>query len=311
VILIVTNRGDYTADWLVLELERRRAKFVRFNTENYPTHTTIAWKPGGSAYLGDIPLDEVSSVWYRRPIAADPGAWSSPDRARWALGEAREALAGVWRTLDVFWVNHPENNRLASSKPEQLARAVSLGFSIPQTLVTNDSEVARDFVRSMADAAICKPLGDGRLEIEGGGGIFFTSRLDASSLDDLDGLGPEPYLFQELIEKQSDIRVTVVGSEAFAARIESQETESGRVDWRRAGADAVHSVEELPPEVAEKCVQMTRDYGLHFAAIDLVRRPDDGYVFLELNPNGQWAWVEQLTGLPLRARMAELLERNG
>lgn len=54
---------------------------------------------------------------------------------------------------------------------------------------------------------------------------------------------------------------------------------------------------------------MTHSYGLRFAAIDLARRTDGGYTFFELNPNGQWAWVEQMTGLPLRAALAN--ELNG
>jgi glutathione synthase/RimK-type ligase-like ATP-grasp enzyme len=308
VILIVTNRGDHTADWLVLELERRGASFFRFNTEDYPGDMVLLWTPESSTQLGDRRLDEVKSVWYRRPVAADPAIWPDRDRASWALAEAREALLGVWRTTEAFWVNHPDNNRAASSKLEQIKRATALGFEVPRTLVTNDQESALDFLGSVGDSAICKPMKDGRLEFSGREGIFFTSVVDASALEKPESIGPEPYLFQELIKKRFDIRATVIGGEVFSVRIESQETEIGKVDWRRAGIDAGHAIEELPEDVAERCVQLTREYGLRFSAIDLVLQQDGRIVFLELNPNGQWAWVEQLTGLPLRSRMADLLE---
>jgi glutathione synthase/RimK-type ligase-like ATP-grasp enzyme len=66
----------------------------------------------------------------------------------------------------------------------------------------------------------------------------------------------------------------------------------------------------LPADLAERCLELVRAYGLEFAAIDLVRARDGRYVFLEINPNGQWAWLEQVTGLPLRSRLVDLLERR-
>ena len=59
--------------------------------------------------------------------------------------------------------------------------------------------------------------------------------------------------------------------------------------------------------MAEKCLALTRSYGLAFGAIDLARVDDGLYTFFEINPNGQWAWIEQLTGQPLRQAMAGLL----
>ena len=107
--------------------------------------------------------------------------------------------------------------------------------------------------------------------------------------------------------KRYDVRVTVIGDEALAARIDSQADPEARVDWRRADpGKLVHGVEELSADVASRCVELVASYGLNFGAIDLAAT-DDGYVFFEINPNGQWAWLEQTTNLPLRARLADLL----
>jgi glutathione synthase/RimK-type ligase-like ATP-grasp enzyme len=311
VLLIVTERGDLTADWLVLELARRRAPFVRFNTEDYPTAATLTWTPsGGELTLGDTMhgLAEFSAVWYRRPIPPNLPAELSDAQRLWATREASEALLGAWRTLDAVWVNHPDRNRLAESKPEQLKAAQRLGFEVPDTLVTNDRERVREFVANHPQGVVCKPLWDGRVPVqEGDERLFFTTRLDETSVK-VDELGPEPYLFQALVEKRVDVRVTVIGGEAFAAAIDSQRSHETATDWRRSHAAALpHAVEELPDDVAVRCVELARCYGLRFGAIDLARRPDGGYTFFELNPNGQWAWVEQRTGLPLRARLADLL----
>jgi glutathione synthase/RimK-type ligase-like ATP-grasp enzyme len=155
---------------------------------------------------------------------------------------------------------------------------------------------------------IIKALDRGLVNTEAGERHYFTSSLDEAAIEDLTDIGPEPLYLQELIPKAHDVRVTVIGDSAYAARIESQNLAQAEIDWRRGPPGSVpHSAESLPKEVARLCVQLTQAYGLSFAAIDLVCRPQGDYVFLELNPNGQWAWVEQLTGLPLRARLADLL----
>jgi glutathione synthase/RimK-type ligase-like ATP-grasp enzyme len=55
---------------------------------------------------------------------------------------------------------------------------------------------------------------------------------------------------------------------------------------------------------------MTRALGLKFSAIDLVVDVHGDVWFLELNPNGQWGFVELATGQPIGAAMAALLERD-
>jgi hypothetical protein len=311
VLLIVTQRGDLTADWLIRELEQRDAGFVRFNTEDYPSSVSVVWRPAGAALRireRDLPLDEVGAVWYRRPAPPRLPAAYEPEAAGWAARESAEALMGVWRTLDALWVNHPDRNRLAESKLEQLQTAEVIGFDTPPTLVTNDSDALATFVEAHAvPGVVCKPIWRGRLARGGREQLFFTSRLDPSTVQATE-VGPEPYLFQEHVPKLYDIRITVIGREAFAVRIESQERADTETDWRRGEPGALrHEVEPLPAAVADRCVALCAHYGLQFGAIDLARRPDGGYTFFEINPNGQWAWLEQRTGLPLRAALADLL----
>jgi hypothetical protein len=313
VILIITNRGDHTADWLILELGRRGADYLRLNTEDFPEHVLLSWRSDGRAVLTVrgrcVDLDVISAVWYRRPLPPDLGTWSTPDRGRWALGEVRATLEGLWRSLDAVWVNHPDDNRRAASKLEQLRRARDLGFVVPTTLVTNDKAELHDFVEESREVGVvCKPLEDGLLELDESNRVFFTSRFELAPDDTLADFGPEPYLFQQHVAKTHDIRVTVIGDRAYATRIHSQATEVGQTDWRQAGTTAQHSRADLPEELLERCINLTRSYNLRFSAIDLAALDaEDAYVFFEINPNGQWAWIEQLTGQPLRSAMADLL----
>jgi hypothetical protein len=311
-ILVVTNRGDLHADWLILELRDREASFVRFNTDDYPREVSFGWTPGGGASLRlpdvDLTLTEVTSVWYRRPVAPASPQGVDEALAAWAVREAQEALDGVWRTLDAHWVNHPDANQLAACKPEQLARASRAGFHVPPTLVTNDAEKLRAFARLSGPRLVCKPLYEGWVPSSSEDRVFWTSEVRVDDADSLEDLGPEPYLFQALIPKRYDIRVTVIGSTTFAVGIDSQSVTTSKVDWRRGHAEELdHWIEELPEPLADRCVELVAGYGLSFGAIDLARHADGGYVFFELNPNGQWLWLEQRTGLPLRSRIADLL----
>lgn len=310
-LLIVTSRADYTADWLILELRERGEDFVRFNTEDFPEAMSVRWSSNGATVLRlgarELDLASVSAVWYRRPAVplvdlADPSAV-------WAAGESREALDGLWKTLDALWVNHPDRNRLAECKPEQLRRAAGLGFTVPASIVTNDPEAAAAFASEHPDGVVCKPLRSGRVGNGTTSKLFFTTLLDAPALAALDGIGPEPYLFQAFVPKRYDVRVTVIGSDALAARIDSQSDPDATVDWRRGDPRGLgHEVEELPPEVEARCIELVASYGLNFGAIDLAAT-GRGYVFFEINPNGQWAWLEQAVNLPLRARLVDLLTR--
>ncbi len=122
-----------------------------------------------------------------------------------------------------------------------------------------------------------------------------------------------PCQFQEYVPKEIEIRVTVFGSKALSVEIHSQVTESTRHDWRRYGehGQAPHYPHRLPSDIGIKCIKLVQRLGLEFGAIDLIVRPDGRYTFLEINPNGQWAWLERLTGLPFVETLAELLLSGG
>ena len=146
------------------------------------------------------------------------------------------------------------------------------------------------------------------LTVEGQERIFFTTRLATRDKVPFELLGAEPYLFQEFVPKSSDVRVTIIGDEAFAVRIHSQENVGTATDFRRTDLTLLrHEPFELPPEVARRCLMLVHDAGCLFGAIDLAEQDDGSYVFFENNPGGQWAWLEQLTRLPLRSRLADLL----
>lgn len=127
-----------------------------------------------------------------------------------------------------------------------------------------------------------------------GSALLYTSVVEAHDLPDDDVLRLCPGLFQPRVAKAHELRITVMGHHVFASRIDSQRVEHARVDWRAANDQVELQPVELAPEVADRCRALTSALGLVFGCIDAIVTPDGDVVFLELNPMGQFLWIEQV-----------------
>ena len=315
-ILVVTNRDDHTADYLLLELQRRGTRYFRLNTEDLPQHVAIEVHATRTASLGaihsrsaSVPLEHITSVWYRRPALPIPARTITDHAAiEFAAAESQAAIDGLLSILDVFWVSHPHLIRRAEHKLLQLHTARRLGFSVPDTIVTNRPETAERFLEAH-DVVVYKPLRRGRIVSADGTQLIFTNIISKDSRSSLDSVALAPSLLQEYIPKQFEVRVTIIGTHCFAVAIHSQESEETSTDWRRGDPNTLrHDIHNLPEAIQRRCTQLVGEFGLAFGAIDLIVTPDGDHVFLEINPNGQWAWLQQLCPeLPLRETLADLL----
>jgi len=306
-LVLVTNREDVTADFVALELERRGEPFVRVCSEDYPTRMGIHLSADRAVLeLQDrsIQSDDIRAVWWRRSIAPVMPKGDNPARSAWAAREADAAWTGFWQSVRGHWVNEPQANAHAECKPTQLREALRQGLRVPPTLVTNRLAAALDF-QNQHGSIICKALAGPLLDE---GRMLYTQLLDQDVFDRIDSLGPEPSLFQAFEEKEADVRATVIGERVLACRIESQVTPATAVDWRRGDSQELDHVPiDLDEHTSCRLCSLTASFGLRFAAIDLALDREGRYVFFEINPNGQWAWVEQLTGQPITAALVDEL----
>lgn len=204
------------------------------------------------------------------------------------------------------WLSAAQAIARAERKPYQLSVAKRLGFIVPETLITNDEDAVREFAAH--HPLVAKAVSSGYVSSPKGNMAIFTSNVSLDDLSDTTGLCLAPVTFQQYVEKVSDVRVTVVGGDVFAAEILSQEHASSRTDWRATiDPDLGHRVHRLHPDVAELCSRMVSHLGLVFGAIDLALTRDGSYVFFEINPNGEWLWLEDRLGFPISDRIAEWL----
>lgn len=321
-VLIVTNRYDSHADYMIRKFWERGVSFVRFNTDDYPSKNLISvalertggYKPVFRIYNKTFNEEDIRSIWFRRPLRLQVSSQITDIESRqFAEDEATAFIEGLWSSLRYCrWVSRPSNIRLAQQKLFQLRRATELGFRVPQTLSTNDPDAFLEFYHRCNGEVIYKTLGKNQTHNAEGRLMFaYTNKLDQSFLEHLDEVRFTPCLFQEYIPKRVELRVTVVGNRVFACEIHSQKSERTRIDWRRYDLENTpHIPVELPEDIADRCLKLVRSFGLNFGAIDIIATPDDEYIFIEINPNGQWLWIEQLTGLPISDALFDILTKE-
>ncbi|MGP2435923.1 MvdC/MvdD family ATP grasp protein [Streptomyces sp. JW3] len=164
-VLVVTRLDDATADVVISELNRRRMPVVRFDPGAFPTKAILSAACDGTGTTGTlatetrtVDLDDVRSVYWRRPTPYSADLAMTGQAARWAVEESRAGCGGVLAALPgAHYVNHPWRNRDAEHKPAQLATAARCGLNVPSTLITNDPDRARDFAEAH-QPVLYKPL---------------------------------------------------------------------------------------------------------------------------------------------------------
>lgn len=209
------------------------------------------------------------------------------------LQETRSALLGSLMNLSAHWMSHPAAVWQAEYKPHQLSVAKSIGLSIPRTLVTNDPAAIRAAFEQF-HSMVVKPVRSGYLIQEGRDFSIFTSRVLEEHLTEVASAHLSPAIYQELIPKKFDLRVTVVGQRLFTAAIDSQTDPEAEIDWRQTkNPNLPHYPGSLPEHVSASLIELMASLRLAFGAIDMIQTPDGEFVFLEVNPSGQWLWIDE------------------
>jgi len=322
VILIITHSNDNESIPLVMDAVASRGGIAyRFDTDRFPTSTQLHVRYSGEdeqliLRCEDYELDlaAVSAVWYRR-VAIGQRIPESMDRQlrRAAIDESRATVQGMIASLDAFHLDPVYRLRRAENKQLQLKIAREVGLRVPRTLITNDPEAVRGFARECKEGMIMKTLSSFAIYEQGEQKVVFTSMVQAKDFERLGDLRNGPATFQEQVPKALELRVTIVGEQVFAAAIDSQRAERSRIDWRRDGLGLIDEWEpyRLPAEVEERLLALMRRLSLNYGAADFILTPDRQHVFLEVNPVGEFFWLEKKRpGLPLSGAIAELLVAN-
>jgi glutathione synthase/RimK-type ligase-like ATP-grasp enzyme len=297
-LLVVTNSRDSTANYLCDKLSRLDFDFTRIDSDLACDRLTISFRefrPTLSDGARILRPEDITNVWLRRPKPLVHHVVSDDAEYLHIRDEWSEAIEGFFAHIPISrWINHPTANVLASHKIEQLSRASEYGLEVPRTLVTTDVELLRQFWKSCDGQVILKPLASGYIGRSplGEDSLIYTNYLSESSIDDRI-LSACPTLFQEAIHKVSDVRVTVIDSHVHAVSLLSSETGPNSLDIRRNNMEGVrYTSAQVPEAIRDRLLRYLRSYHLRFAAVDFVVDSVGRWIFLEINPNGQWAWLD-------------------
>ncbi|MFF0446488.1 ATP-grasp ribosomal peptide maturase [Streptomyces sp. NPDC004609] len=310
-VLVITSLGDVTADLVLNELYGRGVPAVRLDpAADFPGPARVSARIGGAGLTGELTtatrhldLSAVRSVYWRRPTPyADPRQAETPGQ-RFAVEQSRVGYTGILTALPgALHVNDPLRNRAADHKPAQLTTAARLGLAVPETLITNVPEDARKFVADQG-RVIYKPVRGVHLRGEDGRNrTIWTSLVQADEIDDSVALCP--HLFQVCVPKTADIRLAAVGNRMFASRID---TDGDHVDWRYDQGLITCSPIPVPRTIRDAVQSYLHAFGLLFGAFDFALDGDGRWWFLECNPNGQWAFVDDPTTQAIASALADTL----
>lgn len=260
-------------------------------------------------YKGHL-LSGVDSVWFRKPTLFEELQITIEDKDRQYIQTSLHSHAQALQAAlgDAYWISDRGAVQRANSKLYQNKVAASVGLIVPDTLYASSAAAAKSFVD---EHKLC--ITKTQSTSSPHGKLFFTKLISSQDKIRFDGLRYDPFIFQQYIEPADEIRVTVVGTEVFAASVSGQGTDdavSKCRDWRVATFNKSLRVKPLtlPPQIAKQCITLVRRLGLAFGAIDFVVDSKGKHWFLEINPNGQWAFIEEAIGQPIGRAIADLLQ---
>ncbi|MGE9313801.1 ATP-grasp domain-containing protein [Niabella sp. CJ426] len=203
------------------------------------------------------------------------------------------------------WLSHPDKIYKAENKLLQLKYAKEIGFNVPHTLISTQPDEIRDFYYSNGKQVVFKPFFNSKIEENGVVKLLFTNLIKEDDINSLEQYELTPVIYQKFIEKKLEYRVTVVEDDIFVASVNSQIHQKTVVDWRRG--DLKFERANIPYRIKEMCFDLVKRFGLKFGAIDLIRDNEDNCFFVEINPNGQWVWIEMDTGLKISNSIVKYL----
>jgi len=317
--LIITHSQDNEcAEIVTRELARRGAQTFRFDTDLFPTEIRIDAHCSRAQERivltrGDMSVDtsELAGAWHRRLSVGGAIPETMDKQLRHAsVLESQRTVHGVIANLRCFVIDPMTRIRHAENKQLQLAIARQVGLDLPQTCTTNDPAAVRAFWDECNGRIVTKMLASFAVYEDGREKVVFTNPVAAKDLEDLDGLRYCPMTFQEHLDKALELRVTVVGDRVFTAAVDSGALERSKTDWRREGRALLSSWKPytLPKDVEARVLELMDALVLNYGAIDIVVTPEGRHVFLEVNPAGEFFWLELDTPrFPISAAIADVM----
>lgn len=319
-VLILSSSQDCEADLIGIELLRKGIDYARLNIEDITRSLNITCSiesksnPECQIKIGSttIKTSDIAVVLFRD----FNHQLSSFDRidlnSVFIYQQWSDALQILYSRLKCGWINSLDATRRASNRICQLMCAKDVGFNIPSTLITNDPKKAHNFYYKSNGNMILKVLHHHGIETYDKLYSIFSHPAKENDLLRFSDLAYAPCILQERLSKQSELRVTVVGDQVFAAEIRTGSLADAQDDIHRFQLSQLPKKPvELDREDKSRCIWIINSLGLSYGAIDFLMDDGGQLIFLEINPTGDWNWIEHQTKLPITKAVVDLIKKVG
>ena len=320
-VLIISSRLDFHSRAVAWALEKHGANVVFFDTTSFSGEDMeAAFNINSVCANFEIgAITDFDAIYNRRSYPAKATSEMPAPLRKFVESEhnafCRWMLSALPHHHNGICVDPPDRVKFAENKALQLVSAHRANLMIPETIISSSPRRIRQFSLDHPRGVVYKPL-TGHFWTRAGIPRYQTQTAairDISVLSDA-SISACPGIYQEMIDKVGDIRAVVIGNRVFSALI----TPSGRlatdeVDHRRYLFLGDFEAKEfrLPPEVEKGLLDVTRSFGLSYSAADFALDKNGRLHFLELNPAGQFGYVEQIVpSLRILDALVKLLLRR-
>ncbi|WP_052600008.1 grasp-with-spasm system ATP-grasp peptide maturase [Aureispira sp. CCB-QB1] len=318
ILILSKAESEYSTEDIMDWLEHYDAPYIRVNGEDVLEN--INYKDGSLSFK-NFSLEQINVCWFRRSISENyfdetiVGIESNYDNK----AEILKYLGREYKTLQQLfikklqskkWLSHPKEANV--NKLNVLEVAKEVGLNIPKTLVTTEKKELLEFISKVGDV-ISKPLGEtsffrDKKQIHS----LKTCLITKESLKDIPN-SFFPTLFQEQINKSFELRIFYMDNTFYPMAIFSQNDEKTKVDFRNYNLDRPN---RKTPYLLEQDIEnalhiLVNKLGLTSGSLDLIKTLDNQYVFLEVNPIGQFGMTSSPCNYFLEEKIAQyLIQQN-
>lgn len=310
-ILILTKKTDLEADLLGIQFLKHGLEYIKILEEDIPVKFRHSFSTGirneFTIQSGNRRLDlkDIRVVLFRYFDLKFLNYLSDVYHIYY-IQQWYHTFLNFQRILNCTWINDPQMTMKAENRLNQLMLAQDLGFKIPNTTITNDPIEAKMFLKKNPKSTLVKVLHHHEINIDDKLFRFLSTKIDKNHLSKFEELIYAPVIFQSEIKKQSEFRITIVGNKLFACEITA--TDKNYTDLHTVNAKNLKYKEvNLDKNLSHLCFKFNKELGLLISSIDLIVDKKGDIYFLEVNPIGDWNWIEKHINLPITNSVFNLI----
>lgn len=298
-IVVLSAKQDATTQYLCSLMQNGGKEFLRVDFDDTDSlQSGFDLLAGGILDPASVSLNasQITGIWYRRPFARSETSGTATGEERFLSREWLEVFKDILHPVPAsHWLNFPLSEYTASARILQYRLAKQADIGVPLWAICSNGSQAKPILSQFGGSAVMKPITHGLIEAtEEKDRVVFAERIGMEDIDG-DARWSSPVLLQKEIRPKIDIRVNVCDQHIFATTWTTV-TKTTRVDIRAHTTAFDYAYEKLPlPEgLTEKVIALMHFLNLRFATMDFALDESGTWWLLDVNPAGNWAWLDSV-----------------